>query len=113
MKSRELTFAIFEYYSKNFVKVNILLPKMHKLNFSRDFLHWTFSYLYNRKYFVQINTDVSTFLYPWFGVAQGSILGYILFHLCAANMSDTVNNCECLKYADDTTDSVYLVSVLS
>ena len=113
MKSRELTFAIFEYYSKNFVKVNILLPKMHKLNFPKDFLHWTFSYLYNRKHFVQINTDVSTFLYPWFGVPQGSILGYILFNLCAANMSDTVSDCECLKYADGTTDSVYLVSVLS
>ena len=48
---------------------------MHKLNFSVDFLHWTLTYLYNRRHFAQINADVLTFLYSLFTVPHGSILG--------------------------------------
>ena len=53
--------AIIADYFKVFDTINfdILLRKMHRLNFSTDLLHWTLSYLYNRKHFEQ--TNVSTF----------------------------------------------------
>lgn len=69
----------------------------------RHYIHRLFqSFWYSLKHFVQINTDVSTFLHSLFGVLQGSILGPILFNLCVADRSGTVNSCECLRYADDT-----------
>ena len=61
----EATLVIFIDYSKAFdtIALDILLHKMHKLNFGTDFLHLTTSFLYSLKHFVQINTDVSTFLH--------------------------------------------------
>ena len=48
----------------------ILLWMMHKLIFSTDFLHLALCYFYNRKHFVQINTDVSNFFQSLLGVPQ-------------------------------------------
>ena len=105
MKSGEITIAIFADYSKAFdtIDFDILIHKLHTLNFSKPFLYWILNYLSNREHFVQINTTSSTRLLSTFGVPQGSILGPVIFNLCVADMSTVLKESTCLQYADDTT----------
>ena len=76
---------------------------MHTLNFYKRFFYWIFSYLTDRRHFVQINSNISNILYTNFGVPQGSILGPVLSNLCVAGMKSILNGSECIKYADDST----------
>ena len=54
LKQSELTMAVFTDYSKAFDTIDFftLIQKMHSLNFSTDFLYWTFNYLTHRQHFV-------------------------------------------------------------
>ena len=71
MKGSEITISVFAYYSKAFdtIDFDILIRKLHALNVSTTFLYWLLD-LYERKHFVQINSNFSTFLYSSFGVPQ-------------------------------------------
>ena len=97
--------AVFTDYSKAFDTIDFLtlIQKMHSLNFSTDFLYWVFNFLTHRQHFVQINSNCSSLLTAQSRVPQGSILGPILFNLCAADMSSTTPNRNCIQYADDST----------
>ena len=76
---------------------------MHTINFSKHFLSWIFSYLTDKRHFVQIDSIISNILYTNFGVSQGSILEPILFFLCVADMKNILAGSECIRYADDST----------
>ena len=90
-------------FSKSFrtVDFEILLNKLHKLNFSKSILMTLASYLSNRRQFVQINDSESDLLTVLNGVPQGSILGPVLFNIYVHDMS-TNTDAECIQYADDT-----------
>ena len=62
MKRGEMTLAIFTDYSKAFdtVDFEILINKLHKLNFSKTFLHWLVSYLTDRQQYVQVKDKSSS-----------------------------------------------------
>ena len=81
MKASEITLAVFTRYSKAFdnIDFSVLIKKMHTLNFSKRFLYWIFSYLTDRRHFVQIDSNIPNILYTNFGVPQRSILGPVLF----------------------------------
>ena len=88
MKASEITLAVLTDYSKAFdnIDFSVLIRKMHKLNFSKRFLYWIFSYLTDRRHFLQIDSNISNILYTNFGVPQGSILGPVLINLRLADM---------------------------
>ena len=76
---------------------------MHTLNFSKHFLYCIFNYLTDRRHFVQIGSSISYTLMTSFGVPQESILGPILFNLCAADMRNNLSESQCIQYAADST----------
>ena len=105
MKASEITLTVFTDYSKAFdtIDFSVLIKKMHTLNFSKRFLYWIFSYLTDRRHFVQIDSNISNILYTNFGVPQGSILGPVLFNLCVADMKNILDGSEYIHYADNST----------
>ena len=112
MKKGEITLAVFTDYSKAFdtVDFQVLLNKLHRLDFPKKFLIWTYSYLEGRQQFVQIDDRKSGLLPVAFGVPQGSILGPVLFNLYMADLQDEKSDCNYLQYADDT--SLYNIARL-
>ena len=76
---------------------------MRTLNFYKRFLYWIFSYLTDRRHFVQIDSNISNILYTNLGVPQGSIPGPILFNLYVAGMKSILSGSKCIHYADDCT----------
>ena len=80
---------------------NILLLKMSSLGFSREAIDWYKSYLSCRKFHVNVHDKFSTSADLRCGIAQGSILGVLLFLLYINDMSQAVD-CNLFLYADDT-----------
>ena len=70
---------------------NILLLKMPSLGFSREVIDWYKSYLSSRKFHVNVHDKFSTSADLRCGIAQGSILGVLLFLLYINDMSQTVD----------------------
>ena len=103
MKASEITLPVFTDYSKvcDTIDISILIKKMHRLNFSKRFLYWIFSYLTERRHFVQIDALFSNTIYK-FGVPQGSILGFVLFNLCVVDLKNMLDGSECVQYVDDS-----------
>ena len=57
----------------------------------------------DRRYFVQIDSNISNILYTNFGVPQGSIPGSVLVKFCVADIKNILNCSECIQYANDST----------
>ena len=83
MNKSEVTLAILIDYSKAFdtIDQNILLEKLLKFNFSPQAIEIIFSYISDRKQYVQVDDKSSEMSNMYFGVPQGSILGPVLFNL--------------------------------
>ena len=74
---------------------------MPSLGFSREAIDWYKSYLFSRKFHVNVHDKFSTSADIRCGVPQGSIPGRLLFLLHINNMRQAVN-CDLSLYADDT-----------
>ena len=104
MNAQEVTLIALVDFSKAFETIDhaVIIKKMKDQGFSKSFLHWTLSYLSQRKQFTQIDANKSSELPVYFGVPQGSILGPVLFNLYVNALSDCFRSSS-IQYADDTT----------
>lgn len=87
--------------SKAFDSVShtILLKKLQKLGIEK---FWFDSYLNERTQSVRLNNTTSSKQKVKYGVPQGSILGPLLFIIFVNDMSEHIDDCTLIQYADDT-----------
>ena len=104
----EVTLMDCADYSKAFdtVQFKSVLTKMHNLGFSKEFLLWMVDYITDRRQMVQIDDRKSDMATVEFSVAQGSILGPVIFNLYVADLQKELQ-CDCYQYADGTTFYVH------
>ena len=85
---------------------DLLIAKLHALNFDMNALNLIFDYLTGRKQRVKINSSFSSYLDIFQGVPQGSILGPLLFNLFLCDLFLFVEEAGIMSYADDKTPYV-------
>ena len=81
---------------------DLLIAKLHALNFDMNALNLIFDYLTERKQRVKINSSFSSYLDIFQGVPKGSILGPLLFNLFLCDLFLFVEEAD-MSYADDNT----------
>ena len=84
----------------------LLIEKLHALNFDMNTLNLIFDYLTGRKQRVKINSSSSSYLDIFQGVSQGSILGPLLSNLFPCDLFLFVEEADIMSYADDNTPHV-------
>ena len=80
---------------------DLLIAKLHALNFDMSALSLIFDYLKERKQRVKINSSFSSYLDIFLGVPQGLILGPLLFNLFLCDIFLFVEEADIMSYADD------------
>ena len=85
---------------------DLLIEKLHALNFDMNALNLIFDYLTGTKQRVKINSRFSSYLDIFQGVPQGSILGPLLFSLFLSDLFLFVEEVDIMTYADDNTPHV-------
>ena len=85
---------------------DLLIVKLHALNFDMNALNLIFDYLTGRKPGVKINSSFSSYLDIFQGVSQGSILGPLLFNLFLRDLFLFFEEVDIMSYADDNTPYV-------
>ena len=85
---------------------DLLIVKLHALNFDMNVLNLIFDYLTGRKQRVKINSSFSSYLDIFQGVPQGSILRPLLFNLFLCDLFLFVEEVDIMSYADDNTPYV-------
>ena len=95
--------ALLTDLSKAFDCLNhdLLIAKLNGYGFSLPALRLIHDYLSNRKQRTRINNSYSTWMEIVLGVAQGSILGLLLFSFFLADLFFIVNSTDIANYADD------------
>lgn len=95
--------AIYTDFMKAFdrVKPSILIRKLRYLGVHSSLLQWIKSYLTKRRQCVKINGYKSNMFDVTSGVVQGSHLGPILFLLFINDITDYIDDCHILLFADD------------
>ena len=81
----------------------MLLKKVEYMSVRRIALKWVASYLNNRKQYVSVLSENSSYADVVCGVPQGSILGPLLFILYIDDICNISNYFTFTLFADDTT----------
>ena len=85
---------------------DLLIAKLHALNFDMNALNLIFDYLTGRKQRVKINSSFISYLDIFQGVPQGSILGPLLFNIFLCDLFLFVEEVDTMSYANDNTPYV-------
>ena len=95
---------IYIDYEKAFDKVphKKLLYKMRKLGFGGKIMSWIESFITKRRQCVRVKDSYSQFESVDSGVAQGTLLGPLLFILYLSDVTKVIENSELILYADDS-----------
>ena len=96
--------CIYLDFSKAFDKVDhqILLQKLKKIYIPTTFINWIESFLKGRTQIVSVEGRTSFAAPVLSGVPQGCVLAPLLFNIYTNDLSDGIENCRILKFADDT-----------
>ena len=97
--------ALLTDLSKAFgcMTLDLLIAKLHALNFDMNALKLIFDYLTGRKQRVKIISSFSSYLDIFPGFPQGSILGPLLLNLFLCNLFLFVEEAQIMSDADDNT----------
>ena len=82
---------------------DLLIAKLHALNFDMNALNLIFDYLTERKQRVKINSSFTSYLDIFQGVPEGSILEPLLCNLFLWDLFLFVAEADIMSYADDNT----------
>ena len=85
---------------------DLLIAKLHAMNFDMNALNLIFDYLTGRKQRVKINSSFSSYLHIFHGFLKGSVLGPLLFNLFLCDLFLFVEEVDSMSYADDNTPYV-------
>ena len=85
---------------------DLLIAKLHALNFDMNALNLIFDYMTGRKQRVKINSSFSSYLDIFQDVPQGSILGSLLCNLFLCDLFLFVEEADIMRYADNSTPYV-------
>ena len=101
--------SIFIDLRKAFDTVNhsIIFDKLQAIGVNNVELQWFRSYMEERYQYVDINGSHSDLKLIETGVAQGSLLGVLLFQLIINDLHRVLKFCSSILYADDTT--IYVI----
>ena len=104
MDEKGISFVVLLDMSKAFDSIlqDKLLSKLQSLGVSDSALAWFKSYVSSRKQVLKIGSVLSDPLPLTTGVAQGSILGPVLFKLFVNDLLSVPEKCEAMGYVDDT-----------
>ena len=104
MAEKRISVVVLLDMSKAFdsIQHDNLLSKLHLLGVLASALVWFKSYLSLRKQVVRIGSDLSDPLPLTVGVAQGSILGPVLFTSYVNDLLSVPKKCVARGYVDDT-----------
>ena len=86
---------------------HLIFDKLSLLGISDVEMNWFKSYMSNRSQYIDLNGTLSTTKKCDIGVAQGSLLGVLLFKLYINDLPKCLKNSMSILYVDDTT--IYVI----